>query len=392
MQTEIDKLISASLLRLRMRSPFFATLALFARMIVTESLPTAATDGRDIFINPKFLTSLTPPQQDGLLLHEVLHAALLHVTRRSVREPLRWNIAADIVVNGMIAKETDFEVPPRAIRDAKLEHLSVEEVYDQIVVKKIKCYCLSDLPDDEDGASVYIDSDGSYVLVEADLMDAAQARQAGLEAHWRHAMEQAKIIARTTNKGNMPAGMDRELGALSPAQLDWRSYLWRFLVRTPTDFEGFDRRFFGRGLYLDALEGEKVHVYVAVDTSGSIDHELIRTLLSEVQGILRAYPHLKCQMYYADAAAYGPYDLDPDSIIPKPVGGGGTDFRPFFEAIAKDGNGLDMGETNIAIYLTDGYGTFPEAPPDMPVLWVLTSGGLDLDKVPFGETVRLLRD
>ena len=55
------KIISASLLRLRMRSPFFATLALFAKFIPTPNIPTAATDGKDIFYNPDFLQSLTTP-------------------------------------------------------------------------------------------------------------------------------------------------------------------------------------------------------------------------------------------------------------------------------------------------------------------------------------------
>ncbi len=120
-----QKIISASLLRLRMRSPFFATLALFAKFISTSNIPTAATDGKDIFFNPGFLQSLTAPQQDGLLLHEVLHAALLHVLRRGVREKETWNIAADIVVNGIICQQGCFELPKGGIRDPKLEHLSV---------------------------------------------------------------------------------------------------------------------------------------------------------------------------------------------------------------------------------------------------------------------------
>jgi len=49
---ETNKIISASMLRVRMKSPFFATLALFARVISTEKIATAATDGEDIFINP----------------------------------------------------------------------------------------------------------------------------------------------------------------------------------------------------------------------------------------------------------------------------------------------------------------------------------------------------
>ena len=35
-------------------------------------------------------------------------------------------------------------------------------------------------------------------------------------------------------------------------------------------------------------------------------------------------------------------------------------------------------------------GSFPEQPPELPVLWVVTLGGLDLPQFPFGEAVRLL--
>jgi len=48
------KIISASLLRLRMKSPFFATLALFARFISSSEILTATTDVKDIYFNPDF--------------------------------------------------------------------------------------------------------------------------------------------------------------------------------------------------------------------------------------------------------------------------------------------------------------------------------------------------
>lgn len=209
-----------------------------------------------------------------------------------------------------------------------------------------------------------------------------------MEAHWRNAMQQAMVVARSSNsQGSMPLGMQRELGALTQAQLNWRSYLWRYLVRTPTDFTGFDRRFIGRKLYLEALEGESVQVFVAVDTSGSIGDEQMQLFLSEVQGILSAYPHLNCELYYADAQAYGPYSLEADSEIPQPVGGGGTSFVPFFEKVSAN---WDWHSSGVCVYLTDGYGTFPNQAPVLPVLWVVTPGGLALEKFPFGEAVRLL--
>jgi len=372
-KSSYQKIISASLLRLRMRSPFFATLALFAKFIPTNRMLTAGTDGKDIYFNPDFLLSLPSSQQDGLLLHEVLHAALSHVLRRGVRDQERWNIAADIVVNGIIVQQGYFELPEGGIRDHNLEHLSVEEIY-ELLPQQQHQYCLSIL-DLLDGAEEKYDS-------------LWQAKKAELESHWRNAMQQATTIARTTNQGKLPVGMAREIASLDSAQLNWRSYLWRYLVRTPTDYTEFDRRFIGRGLYLETLQGESVKVYIAIDTSGSINPQQLKMFLSEVNGILNSYPHLECELYYVDTDIYGPDQLNFDSNIPQPKGGGGTSFVPFFSKIAATWNGMTTG---VCVYLTDGYGTFPDAPPEFSTLWVVTPGGLDLAQFPFGEAVRLIR-
>jgi predicted metal-dependent peptidase len=368
----LQRQISAAILQLRQRSPFFAALALFARIQITERVSTAATDGRDIFLNPRFWHSLTPSRRMGLLAHEVLHAALLHVLRRGSRDPLLWNIAADIVVNGMVLSQEGFELPEGNIRDQKLEHLSVEEVYHLL----------------QQNPSVH----GHLQIV--DLLVAGEAGSRGLttelEGHWRQAMQHAQTLAKMLGYGKLPAGLQRELPHLSVAQLDWRSYLWRFLVQTPSDFQGYDRRFIGQRLYLEMLMGESVRVLVAVDTSGSIGTKEISLFLSEVIGILRAYPHLEASLYYVDMACHGPYPLSPqDEQPPTPVGGGGTDFRPFFETIQAEQNGIQPG---LCVYLTDGYGTFPTESPAWPVLWVLAPGGISTDAVPFGEAVHLIPD
>ena len=386
---DIERMVSASLLRLRKESPFFATLALFTHFRCSQLVETAGTDGNDVFVNPEFLRSLPAAQVTGLVLHEVLHAALLHPIRRGQREPVLWNIAADIVVNGAIAEHGVFELPPGGIRDEKLEHLSAEEIY-EILQKNTTYYSISLLdlldcpPTDADGKGDGKPGDGGFGNDGGSL---ERSQKAAIEARWRQAMQQAMVIARTSkSQGSIPRGMQRELGAITQAQLDWRSYLWRYLVQTPTDFMGFDRRFIGRGLYLENLEGESVQVFVAVDTSGSIGDEQMRLFLSEVVGILRSYPHIDCQLYYVDAEAYGPYHADANAEIPKPVGGGGTSFVPFFEKVKEN---WDWQTAGVCVYLTDGYGTFPEKPPPLSVLWVVTPGGLALEHFPFGETVKV---
>jgi predicted metal-dependent peptidase len=380
LDSDIERLISAALLRLRMRSPFFATLALFARVEANTDIASIATDGRSVFVNPEFARSLASAALDSALLHQVLHAALLHVPRRGARDRQLWNMAADIVVNGLIAEVEGVALPEGALRDQRRESLSVEEVYELLLR--------------EGGAPAQVELDlldlpPGAVSGGSERESIATGRNAALEAHWRNAHQHANIIALAVAQGRLPAHLARELGMLEPARLDWRAHLWRYMAQTPTDFQGYDRRFIGRGLYLDALESETLRVYVAVDTSGSVDDHQIRALVGEVQGILRAYPHVSCDLYYADSQAYGPYPLAAGSAIPPPTGGGGTDFRPFFEAVAAR---RAAHETAVCIYLTDGYGDFPAEPPELPVLWVATAGGRALEQFPFGESVRLLDD
>ncbi|MEM8672779.1 MAG: hypothetical protein AAGF83_02735 [Cyanobacteria bacterium P01_G01_bin.67] len=186
-----QKIISASLLRLRIRSPFFATLALFAKFIPTQTITTAATDGKDIFYNPDFLQSLTTPQQDGLLLHEVLHAALLHVLRRGVRDKQTWNIVADIVVNGIIYQQGCFELPEGGIRDTKLEHLSVEEIY-ELLQQQDKCdYCLGNF--DLLEISPLAGKGSNKTSGSGEELDSlSEAKKAELESHWQNAMSKQR--------------------------------------------------------------------------------------------------------------------------------------------------------------------------------------------------------
>ncbi len=374
---DFTNLVSASLLRLRMKSPFFGTLAMFAQFVPSMTIPSAATDGRDIFFNPEFLTALPKAQQDGVLLHELIHAALLHPSRLTEREPERWNIAADIVVNGMIGQQDGVELPPGGLRDEKLEHLSVEEVY-ELLRSSAPNHQLT-TPD-----LLATSQGGAPTQPHSHRLESNQREL--LAAHWRQAIQQATAVA-MTQWGKLPIGIERKFEAIVNPQLDWKAHLWRYLAQTSNDFQSYDRRFVGRGLYLEALQGESIRVYLAIDTSGSVNQTTLDLFMSEVIGILGAYPHLECDLYYVDCEADGPYSIVFNEPLPPPQGGGGTSFTPFFDRVNETWDGQTQA---VCIYLTDGYGEFPTYTPSLPTLWVVTPGGLDLARFPFGEAVRLI--
>ena len=120
--------------------PFLGYLALNLTPVAEQDGAAASTDGEHLFYSEEAIDQMPLEQVAGLVGHEASHCALLHLWRRAQREPERWNIAADIVVNGLLAAL----VTPRiclldgALRDEVLEQLSTEEVYDRLPEQKTK--------------------------------------------------------------------------------------------------------------------------------------------------------------------------------------------------------------------------------------------------------------
>ena len=251
--TELFEYISATKIRLRKLSPFFAALSLYAEIEFSNEVQLAATNGKKIIFNPIHYIQLPPSERDGLFLHELLHMALLHHLRRGVRDHYIFNIAADIVVNGMIVNEGNFKIPKYGIRDEDLEHLSVEEVY-ELIIKNKKKYNLNlvDLINDQKGSEDK-DSKGKGDDLKNEISDLNT--EAEIRNYWKQAINDAKLITKGSSEKSLPESFERNFGEVLEPEIDWKTKLWNFLVRTPTDFGEFDRRLIYSGLYLENLEG-----------------------------------------------------------------------------------------------------------------------------------------
>lgn len=389
LSASLQQRISNARIVIRSRSPFFGTLLLEAPIRLDSTVPLAATDGTALLLNPDTVAALSQEAFMGLLVHEVLHIALCHLSRRRERNRTQWNIAADMVVNDIVEKQ-GFVLPEGGVHLPEdrpaWASLSVEEIY--ACLQREADAAASTSSTSSSGASS-LDSLPSLPRrwrdLDADAPPTPSDSQS-VQSHWRQVVRRAAEMQRMKTPGDLPAGLQRCVEAATEPRINWQDMLWRFLVRTPVDFDHFDRRQIHRGLYLKTLTTKSLQIYVGVDTSGSIRKDDLKQFMGEVQHIVRSYPHIQGQLYYMDADAYGPYELSSQTTLadlPPPQGGGGTSFVPLFDAIEAE---QDMIHTPVLVCFTDGAGTFPDEPPPYPVLWIHQPGDHAAD-FPFGDAI-----
>ena len=366
-----------------MGDPFFGTLALRMRMKEDPSCRTAWCDGVTIGFNPEYVKALRPDQRKGLLVHELMHPALGHHVRRGNRKPKAWNVACDYALNPLISKR--YALPEGALDNPAWHGKSADEIYN-LLPKSNGPGGDGDEDGDEDG------DPGNCGEVRdnprAKDQSQEQSNKQG-EAEWKQALAQAKYVAKMA--GKLPAELEKLVDdALEPI-VDWKTILRRFVSERARDdytWNRPNRRFIAQGLYLPAPHSERTGALVVIrDTSGSIyaDPELLAQFNGELDGIIQDVKPSKVYVVDCDASVNRIVEIEAGEPLPNEMaqacGGGGTDFRPPFTWMKE--NNI---EPKCVVYLTDGYGTFPEEDDSpAPVLWAINT---DVE-APFGETVRL---
>jgi len=122
-------------------------------------------------------------------------------------------------------------------------------------------------------------------------------------------------------------------------------------------------------------------VAFALDTSGSMVTAEITSCLSEARGVIQAVGS-EVTILACDATVHGVRQVRHLREARRVIrGGGGTDFRPIFAALAKR-------RVGVIVVATDGFGPAPAAPPaGANVIWLLVPGGQP--PCTWGQVVRM---
>lgn len=364
--------------------------------VFTSDVPIAATDGAALLLNPEEFFKYNLNKRVFIVAHEIMHAILDHcglghkfATNGKVPfadgsslpyDAQTMNVATDLVINDMLVVSKVGEYDPKWLHDT-----SIATHKDSAIDAYRKVY--------QQGKG---GGKGGQSGFDQHLAPGSSGGKAPHEAkrdeqQWKLAVEAGIASARA--QGKLPAGMELFFEKMLNPEVPWADKIAAFFARKvgsgSYDWRRADRRLVVRDIYAPGRSGHGAGIVaVAVDTSGSImyDPTLLQRFMGELAGILEDVRPKRLLVMWIDADVHAVDEVEEADDIRhlKPKGGGGTDFRPAFDWLGKQNL-----EPDALVYLTDGYGSFPQSAPAYPVLWGNITTNLPPNHYPFGEVVEV---
>ncbi len=391
MAPAIPQKLQAARARLVMGHPFLGALVL--RLQIQPGNPpwcrTTATDARTFFFNPEYIESLTLAETQFALAHEALHCALAHFYRRRHRDPHRWDLACDFAINPTLVAE-GLRAPPGVLALEMFSGMTAEEIYPLLDDFENEephdqhLYDHSDQTADQPGTVNAAQPEESNPIEPHDIslnpLNHAELEQ--LAQEWqRHA---AAAAQHARESGRLGGHLQRLFKSIHRPTLPWRMLLARYLVSSGREDYRYTRASRREGAaILPGRQSHQLDLFVAIDTSGSISDEELRSFADELNA-LKAQVSARVTLVGCDSEL----NLRPTTCetwepleIPAVLtGGGGTSFVPVFAWA----DGIDI-RPDLLLYFTDGLGEFPDAAPEYPVTWLIKGNA----SVPWGERIQL---
>jgi len=410
--------LSRSILTMLLKEPFYAHLLGGIPRRITGDVPTAAVAltprGTELVINANFfLNELGAQERVAVVKHEALHLVFRHLYRPLIKDgdPELFNIAADLVVNQHVAP---WPLPSSAVTlslfpDLGLQPNKTLEWYYESLTRLDRemaakapeetsapksAQALADMKGSQrhsdhgswassggEGFGVGHSSDGATKQGLSDTI--RNALESDMERH----LVRARQRTSAQQWGSLPAGIRSQIMQVEErrqGKVDWKRVLRLFAssgYRTrvvPTN-KKMSKRF---GTFPGIKIRRERKLAVVIDTSGSIDAELLTLFFQEIHRIWQTGATVL--VVECDATVQQTYLCRGQP--PKQVqGGGGTAFDPAFSWLrAQRHGGFDA-----CVYLTDGFGPEPKMRPPCPLLWLVTDEAGTGPHLKWGRCIHL---
>lgn len=412
-----------------------------------------AADGRTLYYSPKTVLRVFRAQQSAptrALLHTTLHCLLGHPFQKQEKDNALWGLACDIAVEEIIR---ELDIPSCALpsdagqRDWFLRlqeacpKMTAQEVYNFLLERQYPADVRAELrekfvrdshllwevrsgktsgrkpggekmplaPEEPPDASDDLDEQiPPSPEDDATREELERRRKETLRKQWKQLARQAKADLETFSRrhGKRAGALMDGLAPITFEECDYTEFLRRFGAQNEVmqlSDEAFDLIYYTYGLKtygnipliepLEYRDDKRIREFViAIDTSGSVQGEIVQSFLQRTCDVLRQSGSFTTQvviyLIQCDAEVQSVERLTSldqlDELIPrlKLRGFGGTDFRPVFDYVDKLVEQRTLTELNGLIYFTDGVGTYPEKAPAYKTAFIFNRDDFISPNVP----------
>lgn len=355
------------------------------------------TDGTTLFYHPETTARTYLESRHSIaeqLLHIIAHGLLGHYEKRAGQREQIFDAAADFKVTDFIDRLVNGYLHPKkwkqgtrrllnAQRESSLEQLYLAPSTGQ-EVKNLVLGAQSLRSDDHQfwGKPQSKRNNGGSGMGYKEMKEL-----------WESARQQTAAGLNGKGKGDLAGDLSGVYREAEESGVSYSEFLRRFMdinERVEIDPDSIDRILYHVGLELmgdvPMVEPEEVredagvlNLAVALDTSGSCHGDVMKQFLGELLAILRdsGGPRVEMTLIQCDAEIQNVSVLtredDAERIIEgfETFGCGGTDFRPVFDYVDRCCEDREEGKAfRGLLYLSDGFGNFPEKAPDYPVAFL----------------------
>jgi predicted metal-dependent peptidase len=369
----------------------------------TRGIPVAATDGKNILINPDTFFKYDLRQRVFIIGHEVLHNVyndvdFLFRCRKSQTVPMSdgttlpfdekaMQHAMDYRINALL-KDSNIGKPPEGV----LLDEAIAKANDGVIDTYKKVY-----EDYEQNGN--LGGQGFDIVLNPGSSTGQSPQSAQQNSQqWAVETKAAQTLEEMRSQGKMAGALKRMFEQILNPQIPWtekiRGIFNRKVGNGSYNWNKPDRRFITRDLYMPSKSGNGAgHVVVWGDTSGSIGDKELCHYMAELSSIVDECQPKRLTILWCDAAIHRVDELQEASDMARLQydaakegvgGGGGTECVPVWEWIVA--NCTERPEALVCF--TDGYVDFPDtAPPVDVVIWASTAK--KADQYPYGDVVEI---
>lgn len=359
-----EEKISKAKAKLLVDYPFFGSLASKVDIVLNEDIEAFRANDSKLEYSSLFIDGASIEEIEFALANSAMHASLSHENRKNNRSGWLWQLATDYAINDVLV-ESGLERPYQAHFNKRYEGLYAEEIYALLKEDLLR------------------DDELEYEADNADEIEQNSENKNEQNNQQESSAEQIlddqlfeefvlSEIEKEKNDSRFPDAIKRFFDLDFDGKINWRDELRDAIDRYERDdfvMMPPNKKYIYTGFYLPSATSETFNLVVAIDSSGSIDDELLSEFLSELNYLMLSVQKYKIDLLVCDEKIHEhKVFYSGDELDVEIKGGVGTDFRPVFSYIDEN-----LENTNLLLYFSDLDGIFPKDAPNYEVKWITKS-------------------